>query len=73
MILKEIKYNLHYDDACGDFIYDRYTGRLTCITKTRLYNFDLLKPHFYIVKTGVYRGIYYFSYFCSKIKIVGTR
>ena len=24
------------------------------ITKTRLYNFDPLKPHFYIVKLGVY-------------------
>ena len=23
-----------------------------CITKTRLYNFDTLKPHFYIVKLG---------------------
>ena len=23
-----------------------------CITRTRLYNFDLLKPHFYIVKLG---------------------
>ena len=32
------------------------------ITKTYLYNFDPLKPHFYIVhKTGVYRGIHYFS------------
>ena len=38
------------------------------ITKTCLYNFDPLKPHFYIVKlgfTGVY--IHYSSYFCSKI------
>ena len=23
-----------------------------CITKTRLYNFDPLKPHFYLVKLG---------------------
>ena len=37
-----------------------------CITKTCLYNFDPLKPHFYIVKLGVYRGIHYLSYFCSK-------
>ena len=29
------------------------------ITKTRLYNFDPLKPHFYICKTGVYKGIHY--------------
>ena len=26
-----------------------------CITKTRLYNFDPLKPHFYIVKLGFIR------------------
>ena len=36
------------------------------ITKTCLCNFDPLKPHFYIVKTGVYRDIHYFSYFCSR-------
>ena len=34
------------------------------ITRTRLYNFEPLKPHFYIVKLGVYRGIHYYSYFC---------
>ena len=28
-----------------------------CITKTRLYNFDHLKPHFYIVKLG-FKGVY---------------
>ena len=27
------------------------------ITKTRLYNFDLLKPHFYTVKLG-FTGVY---------------
>ena len=46
------------------------------ITKTYtcmyLYNFDPINPNFYIIKTGVYRGIHYFSYFCSKIWIVGT-
>ena len=42
------------------------------ITKTCVYNFDALKPHFYIVKR-VYRGIHYFSYFCPKTLIVGTR
>ena len=26
--------------------------REKCITKTHLYNFDPLKPHFYIVKLG---------------------
>ena len=36
------------------------------ITKTYLYNFDPFKPHFLYSKTGVYKGIYYFSYFCSK-------
>ena len=37
------------------------------IMKTYLYNVDPFKPHLYIYsKTGVYRGIYYFSYFCSK-------
>ena len=35
------------------------------ITKTYLYNFDPLKPHFYIVKLG-FAGVCYFSYFCSK-------
>ena len=36
------------------------------ITKTSLYNFDPLKPHFYIVKLG-FTGVYIiFSYFCSK-------
>ena len=45
-----------------------YTGSLTSkpvnavygfafITKTRLYNFDPLKPHFYIVKLG-FTGVY---------------
>ena len=28
-----------------------------CITKTCLYNFDPLKPHFYIIKLG-FRGVY---------------
>ena len=36
------------------------------ITKTRLYSFDPLKPHFLYSKTGVYRGIQYFSYVCYK-------
>ena len=43
------------------------------IMKTYLYNFDPLKPHFYIVKLG-FTGVYIiFSYFCSKTYIVGTR
>ena len=40
-----------------------------CITKTRLYNFDPLKPHFFYSKTGVYRGKHYFSYFWSKHRL----
>ena len=38
------------------------------ITKTCLYNFDPLKPHFYIVKLG-FAGVRYFSYFCSKHRL----
>ena len=34
--------------------------------KTCLYNFDTLKPHFYVEKLG-FAGVYInFSYFCSK-------
>ena len=40
--------------------------KIQYITKTRLYNFDPLKPHFYNSKTRVYRGIHYFSYFARK-------
>ena len=36
-------------DALGNFY--------VIITKPCLYNFDPLKPHFYIVKTEVYTGI----------------
>ena len=32
-------------------------GQTDIITKTRLYNFDPLKPHFYIVKLG-FTGVY---------------
>ena len=39
-------------------------------TKTCLYDFDPLKPHFYLVKTGVYRGIHYVSYSCSKTYVL---
>ena len=43
----------------------------------------IVRNHTYIIltplnptfdsKTGVYRGIHYFSYFCSKTQNVGTR
>ena len=36
-------------------------GQVETIMKTRLYNFDPLKPHFFFSKTGVYRGIHYYS------------
>ena len=35
------------------------------ITKTRLYNFDPLKPHFYIVKLG-FTGVYIIFLFMLK-------
>ena len=55
---------------------------LILITKTYLYNFDPLKPHFYIVKLG-FTGVYIifhisaknidcgYSYFCFKTYVVG--
>ena len=49
--------------ACAFFFLDAFCQ---VITRTYLYNFDPLKPHFYIVKLRVGRGIHYFSYFCSK-------
>ena len=43
------------------------------ITKTRLYNFNPLKPHFYIVKLG-FTGVYIiFLISAKKTWIVGTR
>ena len=36
------------------------------LRKTRLYNFDPVKPFLYS-KSGVYRGIHYFSYFAENI------
>ena len=41
------------------------------ITKTYLYNFDPLKPLLYS-KTGVYRGIHSFSYFCWKHRLCNS-
>ena len=39
-----------------EFIF-KFCKKLLNITKTRLYNFDPLKPHFYIVKLG-FTGVY---------------
>ena len=49
---------------------ERYVYNYT-ITKTYLYNFDPLKPHFYIVKLG-FTGVYMLLIFLLK-NIVGTR
>ena len=40
-----------------DMIVEKPYIILCCITKTCLYNFDPLKPHFYIVKLG-FTGVY---------------
>ena len=39
------------------FFFRKFTSGLVFITKTCLYNFDPLKPHFYIVKLG-FTGVY---------------
>ena len=53
------------------FHYVCFLTYVAVITKTYLYNFDPLKPHFYIVKLG-FTGVYIiFSYFCSKTYICG--
>ena len=47
-------------------VFDRILFMIS-ITKICLYNFDPLKLLYR--KTGVYRGIHYFSYFCSKHRL----
>ena len=44
-------------DACNGY-QSCFHGEIAIITKTRLYNFDPLKPHFYIVKLG-FTGIHF--------------
>ena len=44
----------------------RVRWKLCAITKTFLYNFDPLKPHFYIVKLG-FTGVYIFLYLLKNI------
>ena len=51
---------------------NKYT-KYKSITKTRLYNFDPLKPNLYIVKLGFTWVYIIFLYFCPKTYIVGTR
>ena len=36
---------------------DKFVRTYCCITKTHLYNFDPLEPHFYTVKLG-FTGVY---------------
>ena len=43
--------------SAGVIFGNRYPVCKKYITKTRLYNFDPFKPHFYIVKLG-YTGVY---------------
>ena len=40
--------------------------------KTRLYKFDPLKPHFYLVKLG-FTGVYIFFLISAQKQIEGTR
>ena len=57
----KIKQSLSYISFCQQEIHcnDNISGNKCsrCITKTYLYNFDPLKPHFYIVKLG-FTGVY---------------
>ena len=50
--------------GANDFLLD--------ITKTYLYNFDSLKPHFSIVKLG-FIGVYVIFLISAQKQIVGTR
>ena len=56
----------YMEDLLGRVFGDN--SEITIITNTCLYNFDPLKPHSYS-KTGVYRGLHYFSYFWSKHRL----
>ena len=46
-----------YANVLQQTVNDELTSISVCITKTCLYNFDPLKPHFYIVKLGL-TGVY---------------
>ena len=62
--LKSSKSKLSYSDEIPFNL--RYQELWSHITKTRLYNIDPLKPHFYTVKLGFIGVCIIFSYFCSK-------
>ena len=57
-------HHLHPEDIDKDSSQETF---VVFITKTRLYNFDPIKLLLSYSKTGVYRGIHYFSSsFCSR-------
>ena len=62
--------------AISGLLYKLYVAvnviKLHSITITRPCNLRPLTPHFYIVKLG-FKGVFVFSYFCSKTLTVGTR
>ena len=69
MIPKETKHHLHYGKVRGN-VYGRHTALNTScsevnITTICLYNFDPLKPQFYIIKHG-FTGVYIISLFLLK-------
>ena len=64
-------YVLRYTCICLLFFFSKKkkVNKANLIRKTCLYNFDPLKAHFIYRKTGVYKGIHYFSYFCWKHRL----
>ena len=48
---------MFYNDICWKFRKIEQAELVENITKTYLYNFDPLKPHFYLVKLG-FTGVY---------------
>ena len=57
IILKFLFQNLMLSWQPNKMVIGNKTHKLPGITKTRLYNVDPLKPHFYIVKLG-FTGVY---------------
>ena len=81
LITVELIQTKFYIQNCIYRIYTECWGPLTPyhtfpkihITKTCLYNFDPLKPHFYLVKLG-FTGVYIiFLISAQKTEIVSTR
>ena len=65
---QRILWSAYSDAGRTCYLVGKFVSRLIWqhITKTRLYNFDPLKSHFYIVKLGFIGLHIIFSYFCSK-------